>query len=177
MWRFKELKRGVINIWKWLPIIWRDRDWDHFYIYQILEFKLRKQANYISTMDRHTRAQEDARNMLICANLIAKVKDGYYEDEYVGYYESKFNFIPIDDKPGFSELEIDVISEDFDSYFKKYPTWHKRAINHIEKNKDKFTKDKNDIIFVAMIMSQLRQEKAKELVFKIISDKIEYWWD
>jgi hypothetical protein len=177
MWRFKELKRGVINIWKWLPIIWRDRDWDHFYIYQILEFKLRKQANYISTMDRHTTAQEDARDMLTCAELINRVKEGYYDSEYMDYHESEFEFLDIEDKPGFSELKIDIISEDFDSYFKKYPSWHRRAINHIKENQKRFTTDHNDKKLVAMIMGDLRQEKAKELVFKMIANKINGWWD
>jgi hypothetical protein len=177
MWRFKELKRSIKNLWKWLPIIWKDRDWDHFYIYEIIEFKLRKQANYISTMDRHTRAQEDARDMLICAELINKVKDGYYDSEYMDYHKSEFEFLDIEDKPGYSKLEINVISEDFDSYFKKYPTWQKRAINYIKENQKRYTSDHNDKKMVAMIMGDLRQEKAKELVFKIMANKINGWWD
>ena len=177
MWRFKELKRSIKNLWKWLPIIWKDRDWDHFYIYQIIEFKLRKQANYISTMDRHTRAQEDARDMLTCAELINKVKEGYYDGEYMDYHESEILFLDIEDKPDYSEIKMNTISEDFDSYFKKYPTWKKRAINYIKENQNGFTNDHNDRKLVAMIMGDLRQEKAKELVFKIISNKINSWWD
>ena len=64
-------------------------------------------------MDRHTRAQEDARDMLICAELINKVKDGYYGGEYMDYHESEMLFLDIDDKPGLSELKINTISEDF----------------------------------------------------------------
>jgi hypothetical protein len=30
---------------------------------------------------------------------------------------------------------------------------------------------------VAMVMGDLREVKAKELIFKIISDKINGWWD
>jgi hypothetical protein len=115
--------------------------------------------------------------MLICANLIAKVKDGYYDGEYMDYHESEFQFLPIEDKPGFSELKIDTISEEFDSYFKKYPSWKKRAIKYIKENKDRFTSDHNDDKLVAMIMGDLRQEKAKDLVFKIMSKNIECWWD
>jgi hypothetical protein len=102
MWRFKELKRSIKNLWKWFPIIWRDRDWDYWYIYQIIEFKLRKQSKHIQTNDNHTRAQKDAKDMLICANLINRVKEDYYNDEYMSYQESEFNFIPISDKTGLS---------------------------------------------------------------------------
>jgi hypothetical protein len=177
MWRFREFKRSIKNLWKWFPVIWKDRDWDHFYIYEILEFKLRKQANYVSGRDRHTRAQEDARDMLICANLIAKIKEGLYSAEYVDYHESNFEFLDIEDKPGFSELKINTISEDFDSYFKKYPTWYKRAIKHIKEKQDRYSVNHTDKKFVAMIMGDLREEKAKELVFKMMSEKINGWWD
>jgi hypothetical protein len=176
MWRFKELKRSIKNLWKWFPIIWKDRDWDHWYIYQIIEFKLRKQSDYTSKVDIHTRAQEDARDMLICANLINKIKDGFYDSEYIDYHESEFEFLDIEDKPGFSELKINEISEDYDSYFKKYPNWYKRAINYIKENQSRYNTDYNDKKLVAMVMGDLRQQKAKELVFKIISNKIEGWW-
>jgi len=177
MWRFRQLKISIKNLCRWFPIIWKDRDWDHFYIYQILEFKLRKQANYIGKMDRHTMAQKDARDMLTCAELINRVKEGYYDGEYMDYHDSDFNFLPIEDKPGYSELQINTISEDFDSYFTKYPTWYKRAISYIKENQNRYSSDHDDKKLVAMIMGDLRQEKAKELVFKIMANKINSWWD
>jgi hypothetical protein len=74
-------------------------------------------------------------------------------------------------------VKINTISDDFDTYFKKYPSWKKRAIKYIKENKDRFTSDHNDDKLVAMVMGDLRQEKAKYLVFKMISNKIDYWWD
>lgn len=173
----KDFISGVKNLYKWLPIIWKDRNWDNFYIYQIMEFKLRNQAKYIGTNDRHTRAKKDARDMLICADLIAKIKDSYYDGEYMDYHKSEFEFLPLEDKPGFSELKINTISDDFDTYFKKYPSWKKRAIKYIKENKDRFTSDHNDDKLVAMVMGDLRQEKAKCLVFKIMSKNIDGWWE
>ena len=177
MYRFRELKRSIKNLWRWFPIIWKDRDWDHTYIYDIIEFKLRNQSDYIGKMDRHTRAKKDASDMLICAELINKVKSGYYDGEYMGYHESKFEFTPIEDEPDFGELKINTISEDFDSYFKKYPTWHKRAIKYLKENQNRFTSDHTDKKLVAMIMGDLRQEKAKQLLFNIIANRIDGWWD
>jgi hypothetical protein len=168
---------GVKNLFKWAPVIWKDRSWDHFFIYQIIELKLREQAKYIGTKNRHTRAQEDARDMLICANLISKVKDGYYDGEYMDYHKSELHFLPIEDKPGFRELKVNITSEDFESYFKKYPSWKKRAIRYIKENKQRFTTDHTDNQLVAMIMGDLRQEKAKDLIFKLMSNKINSWWD
>ena len=34
----KNLKYYFKNIIKWSPILWKDRDWDHYFIYEALRF-------------------------------------------------------------------------------------------------------------------------------------------
>ena len=76
-WRFegryyhKDFIRGVKNLWRWLPIVWKDKDWDPTHIYKILQFKLEQQAYAIGSRDRHTGAKRDAELMLLCAISIA----------------------------------------------------------------------------------------------------------
>ena len=77
----KYFKNGVKNLWYWLPIIWRDRNWDGHYIYEIMKHKLKAQANYIGITDRHTRAQLDAKRMRLGVSLIEKVQDDLYQME------------------------------------------------------------------------------------------------
>ena len=36
----KNFVKGVKNLWKWFPVIWKDRDWDDHYIFEVLKFKL-----------------------------------------------------------------------------------------------------------------------------------------
>ena len=66
---------SVKNIIRWFPIIWKDRDWDGWYIYTILETKIKHQAEYIGSKDRHVEAKRDAERMMTCVRLIQKVKD------------------------------------------------------------------------------------------------------
>ena len=66
---------GFKNIIKWLPIIWKDRDWDDHFIWEILKTKLKHQADYISKQDRHTQAQYDAQKMRLCVSLIEKIQE------------------------------------------------------------------------------------------------------
>jgi hypothetical protein len=162
----REFITGIKNLWAWFPIIWKDRDWDNFYIYEILEFKLKNQSNYIGKMDRHTRAKKDARDMLICSKLISKIKNDDYELEYFDYHESELVF-----------LDVRIISEDFDTYFKKYPKWHKKAIEYIKENQYRYNVDHNDKSLVARTMGDLRQERAKQLLFNIMTNRIDGWWD
>ena len=51
---------GVKNLWNWFPVIWKDRDWDQTFIYEVLIHKLEKQAKYIGERDWHTRAKREA---------------------------------------------------------------------------------------------------------------------
>jgi hypothetical protein len=47
--------QGVKNLWYWVPVIWKDRNWDSHYIFDMLQHKLTAQANYIGRRDFHTR--------------------------------------------------------------------------------------------------------------------------
>ena len=137
----REFITGIKNLWAWFPIIWKDRDWDGWFIYQIIEFKLTRQSKYIGKMDRHVRAQKDARDMLICSKLIAKVKDEYYELEYFDYHKSAIRYTKIVGFDDRVEMDIDLVYENFDSYFNKYPKWHSKAVEFIKKNQDFYNVD------------------------------------
>jgi hypothetical protein len=47
----KDFVRGIKNLFRWLPTIWKDRDWDSYYIYEIIRVKLEHQAKYIGDRD------------------------------------------------------------------------------------------------------------------------------
>jgi hypothetical protein len=117
----KYIKYGVKNLYKWFWIIWKDRDWDYYYIFQVLKFKLEKQANRLGERNWHESSKRDAELMMTCVRLIDKVQNESYYDEY--YNESK---------PMTNE------------------SMHKCHAQH---------------------------NKAKRLLFKIMNDRIESWWD
>jgi hypothetical protein len=169
MWRIRMFFRKVKNMIRWFPIIWKDEDWDHRYIFEILKFKLKNQAKYIGDKDRHTRAKRDAEIMNLCVRLMDKVQTEYYNVEYLDYEESKFNFIPIEGTTN-SKLEIEHISDNLDDYFNKYPLVYKEVVcQHIHNNPDKYR--------IAMYMSRINHDRARKLLFKLIEENIEGWWD
>ena len=116
----KYIKYGVKNLYKWFWVIWKDRDWDHYYILQVLKFKLEKQADHLAENGFHNNAQRDAELMMTCVQLIDKLQNEYYYDELC--------------KSGVRSSEA--------------------VQNVIAKHK-----------------------KAKRLLFKIMNDRIEEWWD
>jgi len=175
-WRYyyRDFKQGVKNIFYWLPIIWKDRNWDHHYIYTILEHKLKAQSDYISGMGRHTTAKRDAEVMMICVRLLDKVREGFYSSEYMDYHKTKSWFEPCEDKEGYSTWESRELSENFDEYFAKYPLIYKRVLNGEGPFKPDGPEDKQRI---AMNIGHINEKRANDLLFKIMRDNITKWWD
>jgi hypothetical protein len=181
-WRLKQFRVSVKNLIRWFPIIWKDRDWDDHYIWEIMKNKLRWQAKYIGDRDWHARAAVDAKRMRLCANLIDKVQDEFYGSEYMDYHESKFDFLDIPDKPDYKQLHTEITSERFDDYFKKYPLVYKKILANeelqifgIEAREGETEVDAKQRI--AMNIGRHNHERARKLLFKIMEENIEGWWD
>ena len=173
----KYFKQGVKNLICWFPIIWKDRNWDQDYIYEVLKYKLKAQAKYIGDNNRHTRAKQDARRIIICTKLIQLCQDETYATEYIDYFEDKHWFEPCEDKSGYSTWESETLYENFDDFFKKYPLICKRVM----KGEGPFTLDGRDESemkrIIAMNIAHINQDRARKLLFKIIEENIEGWWD
>jgi hypothetical protein len=164
MYKIKQFFKRIYNLYRWFPIIWKDQDWDDFYIFEILKFKLKNQAEYISYHDRHTTAKRDAEIMMLCVRLIEKVQDEYYGTEYFDYHDSKFIFINSESHPGRYEMDVKELSENFDEYFKKYPRIYKQV-----KAENKYR--------TALNIARANEERAHKLLFKILEQNIRRWWD
>jgi len=116
----KTIWKGIKNLWVWFPVIWEDRDWDYYYILQVLKFKLEKQAKHLIEYGRHENAGRDVELMMTCVRLINKIQN---EDYYEEYYDSK---------PMTNEM---------------------------------------------MLECQAQHNKAKRLLFHILNERIDSWWD
>ena len=174
----KDIYNGVKNLIKWFPIIWKDRDWDQSYIYTILQKKLELHAEGIAKRDILVCSHRNVELMRTATRLIEKIKNDSYEGEYSDYHQTKYWFEEIPDKPGFSTMEHELISEQFDDYFKKYPLIYKRVLNgegifpikeigEVEEYKKT----------IAMNIAHINQDRARKLLFNILESQIERWWD
>ena len=69
----------IKRLWSWLPILWRDRDWDYLCLFGILRFKLKSMEEYFgSEKSIGVHANRHAKKMKICRILIDRIcKDSY----------------------------------------------------------------------------------------------------
>lgn len=94
---YRKVKRGVLLAWDetrfapnnmkrvldWLPILWRDRDWDSAYLYKIMSFKMKKMKDCIKEENRHTTVDQDVKDLSVCIEILERQfsdKNSDYED-------------------------------------------------------------------------------------------------
>lgn len=173
----KYLKHGIQNIIYWFPIIWKDRNWDSHYIFEVLKHKLKLQAKYIGDRDWHTRAQQDARRMRLCVSLIEKVQEETYAMEYMDYGKDRVWFTSCNDGTGNSLYNSEIVEDNYSEFFKKYPLIYQRVM----KGEGVFTLDGRDESelnkLIAMNIAHINHDRARKLLFKIMESEIEKWWD
>jgi hypothetical protein len=106
--------------------------------------------------------------MTIVLNLIERVKNEYYDSEYLDYEESKISFTPVEENPNLNQLNLIVNNENYDNFLKKYPS----SVRSVLKEKGKISK--RDLCFY---VSKYNQERAHNLLFKILKERMRWWWD
>lgn len=120
MWYIRRIIRRIKNLIRWIPIIWKDEQWDYYHIFEILKHKLIFTAEHTRKHGYHVNSNYDADRMMLCVRLIEKVQNEKY---------------------------IDVLIND-----------------------NELTQEKLDAAFN-------KQHKARKLLFKILEQNIEQWWD
>jgi len=181
-WRFdgrymhKEFASGIKNLWRWFPTIWKDRDWDHSYVYEIIRVKLEHQAKSIGNRDRHTTAKRDSDRMRLVAKLIKLQQDDFYSMEYMDYHDAKYDFVPTDETEQWYTMEDTLISERFDEYFAKYPKQYQQILAQ-EMMSDTPMLNPDEKKYIAMAIAHTNMQRCRKLIFKIMESEIEKWWD
>lgn len=153
------IKYTTIKFAKWLPVIWNDEDWDHYYIYAILHRKLKNMEDFF-TSDRAMalKGEEEAKKIKVCINLLDRLmKDEYdigaFKKHHEKWGEPDFNWIHHDDT--YSKLEIKQ--------------------ERVKTEKDK-KKERKEFHVACDKEYQLRKQDINYL-FSYIAKHIESWWD
>lgn len=165
-----DISTGISNIIKWIPTIYRDRNWDHNFIYEILKKKILFQRDYLVKNNRHMEIARDNRYMTLALNLIERLQESFYEYEHMDYENSEIKFIPTDDSKEYFTIDKIIHSEKYDEYLYKYKSVVRKLLRKDPDLKD----DKADL---CRRVSNENEARCKALLFRVLSDKINGWWD
>lgn len=165
---WKRFRHGVQNLITWFPIIWKDKQWDHDFMEQILIKKLTLMADYFEEgnticKDAHLYAQK----IRTVVRLLEKYSENYYEMEYTQYFKQDFHI----DKNGQVHL-LPVEYDNLGQYFDKYPRIFKEVASQV---KDHNEEDAREII--ASLMASRNEQRCLQLAYKMIAYYSPRWWD
>lgn len=76
------IKYGIENLIRWFPVIWKDRNWDYYYFFKILEKKLGL-LEETHTDGIYIGWQPVAKKLKIAKNLCKRLAEENYKSEYM----------------------------------------------------------------------------------------------
>ena len=121
--RIKRFIENLVRIFQYLPLIWRDRDWDEQFLLTLLEFKLRRMSNYFHKYGITVGNEEQAKQCKLAADLCKRMIDSEYWEHGIEWVQTGEEFLDgyFRRKPGFFFWESPMKYEDYmyeqDLYF------------------------------------------------------------
>lgn len=131
----------IVRLWKWLPILWQDRDFNYIFFYKIMYHKLYQMRHSMQTYSYHLDKQNSVKQITIALCLLDRIiKDDYcakdWNDYWLKYPSTLFSEI-VRDKSWKEDVTIknlikkehEIKQYDLEYFFKhlkKYGTkwWH-----------------------------------------------------
>jgi hypothetical protein len=71
---------------------------------------------------------------------------------------------------GYYNMKSEILKDDLDEYFQKYPLLKKQAEQH------RFYQQNPDRVTLAISMGMIQHDKAKNLIFELMKRNVEKWW-
>jgi hypothetical protein len=105
---FYQLKQGIINLIRWFPIIWGDREFDYSFLLDIMSFKMKLMSEMHRKHNESINAEEIAKQLAKCAELAKRISIDNYDTKTMEEHEEMM------------EKELDLL---FSKMRKNIRTW------------------------------------------------------
>jgi len=173
IWPFKRTWRKIKRVWDFLPILWNGYDFDYRYAVELFQHQLSRTADYLDSDRSWTvGASSRARRIRTVVELMEKVYDEDYACEYqdkmkelYGENYNEWHWVPVghDVKEELPE-DWTVDDEDLVQLEFEYKRW-----DNVDEVDEMNTKLFNE--------SREKQQRAHELLWKLVEHNIRHWWD
>jgi len=170
-WRIRDFFKGIRNIIRWIPTLYKDRDWDDYFITKMLQKKIEFQREHLINANRHTEIDRDNRYMTLALNLIEREHEEFYTLEKYDYEQSDLKLEDVEGMPKHKSVKFELKWENLDAYLAKYPG----AVRRVKKMYP--DKDLNDKQTLALFVGMYNQERCHKLLYKVLERHIQSWWD
>ena len=76
----KKTIQGIVNIIKWFPILWRDRDYDHYFFFVLLRRKLISAHKFFEDISVWSYKNKETEKIKLCVMLLNRIIGDNYDD-------------------------------------------------------------------------------------------------
>lgn len=160
----RDLRIGFSNLWFWLPIIWKTRDWDKRYLMEMLILKLRRHRDY---QKNHSHVAEPynsdkVNSMTECLELLEKVHNEWenYEEPAHDKHEEKWGKTEFYTVPSTS-----------------HPNCYELKDRNDERYTEEENKKKSEEFILASRIAGLKRQRDFTVAMEIFVTKFDTWWD
>ena len=160
---YYNVKYGIRNLIRYLPVIWRNREYDDYFLIQIIRTKLVYMSKEAETKWMSVDAKKHAKQMQRCIELI----DILYDDDDMKVVEKQYK--AYEQKYG----ELITWSQKYPKNEDLYEMHFSRTNIHDQKTADQADKEMKQLI-------KLRDDTEHQYrceLFKILRNNIRKWWD
>jgi len=165
------LFNNIKNFLKWVPTAWGDRNFDEYFLHRVIRFKLKNMAEYFESTIQPSDDQvfvysegfHNPKHKIEKINTILKLFDLIENDYYI--MEAYDKIIEI-----YGDRSIDFVKNENDLGYKVVDVWER---DYSEEELEKIKKHEDELVLEA----EYKTNKASQLIWKMISNYNEYWWD
>lgn len=145
------------KLFKWIPVIWNDREWDYIFFLDIIKFKLKKDSSFYENNGVSVNSKKVAKQMKLCIALIDRIKNDDYCSDMLDKIDEKYGeFITVpSDKPDCFILTRNKFDENDEKQKENYRKDIKKMVEH----------------------SDYLRKQDKDYLFDLMKKHIFSWWD
>lgn len=143
---YYKLIYGIRNLFVWFKIVWKDRDWDDYFIYYLLRFKLNKMQKAFDKYSLHVSKERKVKQIKTVVALL----DRLIENDYACVEYEKFNDV-------------------------RYGGTKENRIFNWTENQP-FTDEQTRLLDIASDKEYYMRRQDREMLFDILKKHIEEWW-
>ena len=159
---FKRKYRQIKNVFRWLPIIWKQYDFDYSYSIEVFKFQLEKQAEFLES-DRAITLS--AKNKASRIRMVLRLMEKVYNEDYALEYTDEFEKIY---GKGSSDVNfVNTKNPNLFSMKKKY---------ELTESEEKI-REMDQVYNNLFLNSIQKQKRAHKLLWDLIEHNIQGWWD
>ena len=126
----RKFGRFILRLFKWIPILWKQEDWDYEYLYDLIEIKLKELRECFQKDDLHVDSDKFAKQISICLAYMDRFRnwDNYIKTpdnlKSIGIEEIHTNIGEYRIKE-YVRKNVAFEKDNYDMFWKCFIKWHR----------------------------------------------------